>query len=97
MTRANEQKTLDELPLFASDRDIAEALVGKAAADKWVRERLPGLANKPGFPPIDPFHGGRPVPLVKKFYEHYLGVVAGVVKAEIVEDEGVWRRSRRQA
>ncbi len=65
---------LDNLPLFASDLEIAEAIVGKKFAEEWAKTRLPTLATKPGFPPIDEFHNGRPVPLVKRFYEGYLGL-----------------------
>jgi hypothetical protein len=63
-----------KLPLFATDAEISTAIVGKAKAEKWRQERLPTLATKPGFPPIDAFHGGRPVPLVWKFYQHYLSI-----------------------
>jgi hypothetical protein len=66
--------TLESLPMFASDRQIAEAIVGKDKAEKWMRERLPTLANKAGFPPIDEFHGGRPVALVARWYDSYLGI-----------------------
>lgn len=65
---------LDQLPLFATDLEIAQAIVGKTAAAKWVKERLPTLATLPGFPKVDEFHGGRPVPLVRLFYEEYLGL-----------------------
>jgi hypothetical protein len=89
---------LDDLPMFASDRAIAEALVGRDAAEKWMVERLPTLASKPGFPPIDPFHGGRPVPLVKLFYANYLRLPAGGAGApDGPEDEASWTRSRRRA
>lgn len=90
--------TLDDLPMFASDEDIATALVGKDAASKWLRERLPVIQSKPGFPPIDDFHGGRPVPLVKRFYENYLGLPAdGHGKPDGREDENAWRKPRHRA
>lgn len=63
---------LDCLPSFASDEDLAVAIVGNKAAKKWQVERLPTLAGKTGFPPVDDFHGGRSVPLVIRFYESYL-------------------------
>ncbi|RVA25271.1 hypothetical protein EN935_24630, partial [Mesorhizobium sp. M7D.F.Ca.US.004.03.1.1] len=59
---------LDDLPLFATDIEIAEAIVGKTYAKEWAQKRLPVLAGKPGFPPVDAFHGGRAVPLVRRFY-----------------------------
>lgn len=90
--------TLDDLPMFATDQQIAEAIVGKDKAEKWMRERLPTLANKPGFPPIDAFHGGRPVKLVARFYDEYLGTGAGSSSAPRgVEDVSAWKPSKRRA
>ncbi|ASY64642.1 hypothetical protein SJ05684_c32200 [Sinorhizobium sojae CCBAU 05684] len=37
---------------------------------------IPQLEKK-GFPRIDPLHDGRPVPLVKKFYDGCFGITAG--------------------
>lgn len=89
---------LDDLPIFATDLQIAEAIVGKHSAEKWLRERLPTLASKPGFPPIDDFHGGRPVKLVMKFYDAYLGTGAKPATAPRgVEDKSAWKPSRHRA
>lgn len=89
---------LDDLPVFANDMQIAEAIVGKDASEKWLRDRLPTLANKPGFPPIDPVHGGRPVAHVKQFYANYLNLPAdGIGLPDGRGQEGQWKRSRRQA
>ncbi|GLS29918.1 hypothetical protein SAMN04488498_110185 [Mesorhizobium albiziae] len=88
---------LDRLPMFASDREIAEALVGKSAAGAWLT-RLPTLEAKAGFPKVDAFHGGRPVPLVRLFYRNYLHLpddMKGVPDGG--EDEGAWKKSRRRA
>jgi hypothetical protein len=90
--------TLADLPMFASDRQIAEAIVGKEAAEKWMRERLPTLALKAGFPPIDPFHGGRSVKLVARFYDEYLGTAAkGTLAPRGTEDVNAWKPSKRSA
>jgi hypothetical protein len=89
---------LDDLPVFATDQQIAEAIVGKDKAERWMKERLPTLANKPGFPPIDPFHGGRPVKLVARFYDEYLGTGSGKPSAPRgVEDVSAWKPSRHRA
>lgn len=88
---------LDDLPMFATDKQLAEAIVGKHSAEKWLRERLPTLASRPGFPPIDPFHGGRPVPLVKLFYTSYLGMPSdGQGLPDGREREGVWKKSKHR-
>jgi len=90
--------TLADLPMFATDRQLAEAIVGQGAADQWMRERLPTLAKMPGFPPIDAFHGGRPVKLVDRFYEEYLGVGKGTpVAPRGVEDPSAWKKSKPRA
>ena len=88
---------LDALPLFASDQAIAEAIVGKKDARKWISDRLPALEGK-GFPKVDPIHGGRPVPLVRLYYQNYLRLPADMAGAPSgVEDESAWKRSRRRA
>ncbi|WP_244483916.1 hypothetical protein [Rhizobium sp. Root482] len=91
---ANDNDPFWRLPMFAKDLELAEAIVGKSEAAKWVKERLPTLAVKPGFPPVDAFHGGRPVPLVRMFYQSYLGVATGMVGSPDGE-EGQWSRLRQ--
>ncbi|RCW80943.1 hypothetical protein [Phyllobacterium bourgognense] len=77
MRAENDNDPFARLPLFASDAAIAEAIVGKEAAPRWLKERLPTISEKPGFPQIDAFHGGRAVPLVRVFYQSYLGITVG--------------------
>lgn len=76
MEAANDNRakhaTLDSLPLFATDMQIAIAVVGKDRASFWLKTVLPTLR---GFPRKDEAHGGWPVPLIKKFYDGYLGVI----------------------
>jgi len=67
-------RNLDALPLFATDKEIAVAVVGPQRAAEWLKARFPTIAARPGFPKIDEFHGGRAVPRVKLFYEEYMGV-----------------------
>lgn len=86
------------LRMFASDHDIAIALVGKKATKDWLRNRFPAIEKAPGFSKVNPMHGGRPVPLVKLFYDTYLKVPAsgrGMPDGE--ENEDAWKRSRRKA
>ena len=49
--------TLDELPLFASDADLAEALLGVTRQVEW--EATFAVLKRQGLPPIDPQMGGR--------------------------------------
>ncbi len=43
----------------------------------WIKAVVPQLERK-GFPPIDPLHDGRPVPLVRRFYDGYFGITTAV-------------------
>lgn len=90
MRADNDNDPFARLPLFASDAEIAAAIVGKALAPKWVKDRLPTLAAKPGFPKIDDFHGGRPVPLVRSFYRSYLGITENAAGLPD-RGEGEWK------
>ena len=64
------------LPIFATDLQLGAAIVGKQRAAMWMKSVIPQLERR-GFPRIDPLHDGRPVPLVKQFYDGYLGITAG--------------------
>lgn len=88
---------LSHLPLFASDQQIAIAIVGKERAREWIKTVIPQLDRK-GFPRIDPLHGGRPVPLVRRFYDGYFGITAGFSSAAPDGEErlGEWKSSRRR-
>jgi hypothetical protein len=88
---------LSKLPLFATDEEIAIAIVGRKRASEWRRGALLVLEAR-GFPRIDPLHGGRPVPLVKRFYDGYLGITAGfnVAAPDGKENLAMWQRSRRR-
>ncbi|MDX2328707.1 hypothetical protein [Sinorhizobium meliloti] len=87
---------LSQLPLFATDQQLAAAIVGKDRASMWVKAVIPQLEKK-GFPRIDPLHDGRPVPLVRKFYEGYFGITAGFAAAapDGKENLGMWKSRRR--
>ncbi|WJR68144.1 hypothetical protein QTA58_05130 [Neorhizobium sp. CSC1952] len=88
---------LSKLPLFATDRELAVAIVGKERAAMWIKTVIPQL-ERSGFPRIDPLHDGRPVPLVKKFYDGYFGITAGfnVAAPDGEERLGLWKRDRRR-
>ncbi|MEY9629907.1 hypothetical protein [Sinorhizobium fredii] len=87
---------LSKLPLFATDQQLAMAIVGKERASMWVKAVIPQLERK-GFPRIDPLHDGRPVPLVKKFYDGYFGITArfSVAAPDGKENWEKWNSRRR--
>lgn len=65
--------------------------------DRSSSQPSPVIAAQRGFPPIDAFHGGRAVPLVRIFYQRYLSLVGdfpGVPPGE--EQPEVWTRSRKE-
>ncbi|MBZ9698827.1 hypothetical protein [Mesorhizobium sp. CO1-1-9] len=80
---------LDRLPLFATDLEIAVAIVGKQNASRWKRDVIPVLERK-GFPAFDSLHQGRPVVHIKQFYAIYFGVTAGFTMAKPDGVERVW-------
>lgn len=86
---------LSKLPLFATDKQLALAIVGRQRASMFVKTVIPQLERK-GFPRIDPLHAGRPVPLVQKFYEVYFGITAGfaAVAPDGEERLGEWKKFR---
>lgn len=86
---------LSALPLFATDQQLAVAIVGKERAAMWIKSVIPQLERK-GFPRVDPLHDGRPVPLVMKFYDGYFGIVAGFAAIDGEERLGEWKSPRRR-
>lgn len=85
-----------KLPLFATDDEIAIPIVGKSRAADWKRGTLRVLEAS-GFPLIDALHGGRPVPLIKKYYDHYLGVDRSYIQRsqeDGKEDLSIWTRRK---
>lgn len=82
-----------DLPLFATDQQLAVAIVDKERAAMWLKATLPQLERK-GFPRIDPLHDGRAVPLVRKFYDGYFGITAGFAAADGAERLGEWKSPR---
>lgn len=88
-------KTLDALPLFATDKEIAIAVAGRQQASYWLSAVLPTLERR-GFPAVDPLHGARATPLVRKFYEGYFGITAGFAMAKPSGEKKTWQPKRQQ-
>lgn len=88
--------TLDDLPLFADDRDLARAIVG--ADDEKIRNWLASLPTLEtnGLPKRHTVYG-RYVPGVKQFYDRQYGCASTAGAApvvSVVEEERPWPRSR---
>jgi hypothetical protein len=90
--------TLDALPLFATDAELAKAILGKRAKE-WPR--VVALYEAKGLPPINTLMCGRFVPAVLKFFDHLEGVTnsAPVASCDGKEDALAWnkRKTRRPA
>lgn len=92
--------TFDKLPLFASDRDIAEAVVGPDEADKRAWCASVASLEACGFPRQARLYGKRYVPAVRAFYEREYGPVGRVpTDSPGPQEPSGWTspRSRRQA
>ena len=68
--------TLADLPLFASDEDIGEAVLGYARRTDF--KGLATLHERQGMPKLDPVWGGRYVPAVKAYLDSDYGLSAAV-------------------
>jgi hypothetical protein len=67
--------TINDLPLFATDEQIGEAVLG------WDRRKefsgRAQLHERDGMPKVSPVWGGRYVPAVKYYFDRDYGLVAG--------------------
>jgi len=65
--------TFDDLPLFATDRDIAEAVVGSDEDDKRAWCASVASLEACGFPRQTRLYGKRYTPAVRAFYDREYG------------------------
>ncbi|BEV44743.1 hypothetical protein [Afipia carboxidovorans] len=65
-------RTLEDLPLFATEEQLASAIMGTGSLVAW--KNVVAKLEADGFPRIDGLHGGRYVPAVKRFYDDLYGV-----------------------
>lgn len=83
-----------DLPLFASDKELAAALLG-GRSGAW-RDLIP-LYERRGFPKIDPVMGGRYTPAVKAFFDRDYGLTDAAPAAPPgVEGVITWQNNRRR-
>jgi hypothetical protein len=60
-------RILDDLPLYASEDEIARAVLGENRVKDWPA--IAAIDERKGLPGIDPLHGGRYWPAVQRFYD----------------------------
>ncbi|MGJ5120974.1 hypothetical protein [Bradyrhizobium oligotrophicum] len=86
-------RTLAELPLFATDEELGEAVLG------WERRKqfrpLAELHERSGFPAIHPAWGGRYVPAVKQYLDHMYALVERIPFAPLGK-EGAFHVERKK-
>jgi hypothetical protein len=89
------QVTLEQLPLFASEADIATALMGPGRVTEF-RQIVP-LLERRGFPTIDGSMGGRYTPAIRAFFDREYGILGSVqISAPDMPAElGSWKGHRR--
>ena len=87
--------TFADLPLFASDRDLARALLGPKGAKEWPIV-VHGL-ERLGLPPVDRLMGGRYTPAVKSFLDRIYNPSATVAAAPPGAEKLVpWNETRKR-
>jgi len=88
-------RTLNELPLFAGEEELADAIMGPGNRARW-RQVVRSL-ERCGFPKIDALLGGRYTPAIRTFFDREHGIGTEELKPRI-EDEperlGSWRQMR---
>ncbi|MBR0934846.1 hypothetical protein [Bradyrhizobium jicamae] len=83
--------TLDTLPLYATDEEIGEVVLGVERKGEF--KGLAVLLERQGMPKISPLLGGRYVPAVKQFFDTYNGLSQSV-PARPDGTEGEWTSGR---
>jgi len=90
-----EPLTIDRLPLYATDEEIGEVVLGFEKRGEFVK--LAVLLERQGMPKISPLLGGRYVPAVKQFFDTYNGLSQSAPMApKGVEGEWVSGRTARK-
>jgi hypothetical protein len=86
-------RRLDQLPLFATDAELAGAILGDRRAH-WPK--IATLLETKGLPKVNLLMGGRYVPAVKQFFDADNGVLEAVLPSapDGVEDLSAWKSPR---
>lgn len=76
---ARPARTIDSLPMFAPDDEIADAFMGPGKTSEW--RQVATLLESRGLPKIDAMMGGRYVPAVKRFFDDEYQLTKGAALA----------------
>jgi hypothetical protein len=84
-------RTFDRLPLYATDEDIGEAVLGVERRAEF-KSMIPSLDGQ-GLPPFSKFFGGRYVPAVARFFQSLNGMADATPNAPHgIEDTSRWQK-----
>lgn len=87
--------TIDRLPLFASDEDIGEAVLGVKRKGEFPA--LAASLERYGMPKVNPTTGWRYVPAVRAFLDHMSGLAKEPPQAvDGRENPDAWTNQRRK-
>lgn len=83
-------RSLEQLPLFATDAELAGAILGDRRGD-WTS--IAALLETKGLPKINMLMGGRYVPAVKQFFDADNGILEKVLPSDPdgVENLSAWK------
>ncbi|RXG93025.1 hypothetical protein EAS62_20220 [Bradyrhizobium zhanjiangense] len=86
--------TLEQLPLFADERALSDAILGHGSYTHW-RAIVP-LLERRGFPKVDGLMGGRYTRAVRAFFDREYGIHGATQVSEPHQpaDLGAWKRER---
>ena len=85
---ARPARTIEQLPLFADDHSIGEAVLGPDRAAEF--KAIATVLEPQGMPKISALFGGRYTRGVKAFLDAMQGVVAGAAPLKEDGREGSW-------
>src|ERR1700737_116985 len=87
-------RTIDDLPMFASEETLSNALMGPGKTAEW-RQIVP-LLERRGFPTIDGLMGGRYTRALKAFFDRESGVhgAAQVSAPHAPAELGSWKKQK---
>ena len=90
------KQCLESIPLFASEEQIAAAVLGGDRLQEW--RQMAQLLEQKGLPKIDQLMGGRYMPAVHAFFDRQYGLDRGAnapLAPDGVEDFDAWKPRQR--
>jgi hypothetical protein len=91
-------KSLENLPLFATDDVLGAALLGADRVQEW--RQIVSLLETRGLPKIDKLMGGRYVPAVVAYFDHQYALDRGChppLAPDGAEDFEKWKKQKRRS